>query len=454
MRAALSSRDGRGRCSARDRSNRETRIMVTLPSEAASDRDLVRSLATAGMDCARINSAHDDEAAWTAMASNVRAAADAAGRRLPILVDLPGPKLRTGSIEPGPGGRPPAAAPRRARRGPRARPRLARRRGVGKPPTTPGGPARRAGLAGGALGRRRRTLHRRAGQAPPVSGGRRLPRGTVGRDAPGRLPRQRHGADGPSRPARHGSDACRLGGRSIPLAVGDTLLLTRDQRPGRSGDRIVAGTDPVHPPGGLRRGVGGRFASGSTTASSAVVRRVTPGEIEVEITQAPPGGGRLRAEKGINLPDTSLPGSPRSRAVDEPTIAFAVAHADMVGLSFVSAPDDVRAVADALGAVGGDHLGLILKIETRAGFAPSRSSSPRRLREMPRVRRDDRARRSRRRGRLRALAEVQEEILWLCEAAHVPVIWATQVLEASRRHRHRLARRDHRRGHASRARSA
>jgi len=28
------------------------------------------------------------------------------------------------------------------------------------------------------------------------------------------------------------------------------------------------------------------------------------------------------------------------------------------------------------------------------------------------------------------LAEIQEEILWLCEAAHVPVIWATQVLES------------------------
>ena len=27
------------------------------------------------------------------------------------------------------------------------------------------------------------------------------------------------------------------------------------------------------------------------------------------------------------------------------------------------------------------------------------------------------------------MAEVQEEILWLCEAAHVPVIWATQVLD-------------------------
>jgi pyruvate kinase len=27
------------------------------------------------------------------------------------------------------------------------------------------------------------------------------------------------------------------------------------------------------------------------------------------------------------------------------------------------------------------------------------------------------------------LSEVQEEILWICEAAHVPVIWATQILE-------------------------
>ena len=27
------------------------------------------------------------------------------------------------------------------------------------------------------------------------------------------------------------------------------------------------------------------------------------------------------------------------------------------------------------------------------------------------------------------MAEIQEEILWLCEAAHVPVIWATEVLE-------------------------
>lgn len=28
------------------------------------------------------------------------------------------------------------------------------------------------------------------------------------------------------------------------------------------------------------------------------------------------------------------------------------------------------------------------------------------------------------------LSEIQEELLWICEAAHIPIIWATQVLES------------------------
>ena len=44
------------------------------------------------------------------------------------------------------------------------------------------------------------------------------------------------------------------------------------------------------------------------------------------------------------------------------------------------------------------------------------------------------------------LAEVQEEILWICEAAHVPVIWATQVLEP-RQGRPAFAGGDYRRRH-------
>jgi hypothetical protein len=110
---------------------RRTRIMVTLPSEAAPDADLIASLVTAGMDCARINSAHDDAAAWTAMAWRVRAASESAGRRVPILVDLPGPKLRTGADRAGSRGRPPSSAPRRARRDHRPCSGVARRSGVG-----------------------------------------------------------------------------------------------------------------------------------------------------------------------------------------------------------------------------------------------------------------------------------------------------------------------------------
>jgi pyruvate kinase len=53
---------------------RRVRIMVTLPSSAAHDDALIEALVTAGMDVARINCAHDQGAAWIAMAIRVRAA--------------------------------------------------------------------------------------------------------------------------------------------------------------------------------------------------------------------------------------------------------------------------------------------------------------------------------------------------------------------------------------------
>src|SRR6266542_3931725 len=59
---------------------RATRIMVTLPSEAAGNYELVEQLIRGGMDCARINSAHDGPPAWEAMVGHVRRAAAEAGR--------------------------------------------------------------------------------------------------------------------------------------------------------------------------------------------------------------------------------------------------------------------------------------------------------------------------------------------------------------------------------------
>ena len=75
---------------------RSTRIMVTLPSEAADDPALVYRLVERGMNVARINCAHDDPEAWRAMAQHVRAAAEQTSRSCLIAMDLAGPKLRTG----------------------------------------------------------------------------------------------------------------------------------------------------------------------------------------------------------------------------------------------------------------------------------------------------------------------------------------------------------------------
>jgi pyruvate kinase len=60
------------------------------------DHDLVAS----GMNCMRINCAHDGPEAWAAMVAHLRAASSALGRECRILMDLAGPKLRTGPIAP------------------------------------------------------------------------------------------------------------------------------------------------------------------------------------------------------------------------------------------------------------------------------------------------------------------------------------------------------------------
>ena len=75
------------------------RIVVTLPSEAAADGTLLVDLLEAGADVCRINCAHDDPEAWARMAANARAASTRTGRPVRVLMDLAGPKIRTGAIE-------------------------------------------------------------------------------------------------------------------------------------------------------------------------------------------------------------------------------------------------------------------------------------------------------------------------------------------------------------------
>jgi pyruvate kinase len=81
---------------------RRVRIMVTMPSEAADDYTIVCNLLQQGMNCMRINCAHDDAAMWLRMIKHLRRAERSLGRTCRVVMDLGGPKLRTGPLEPGP----------------------------------------------------------------------------------------------------------------------------------------------------------------------------------------------------------------------------------------------------------------------------------------------------------------------------------------------------------------
>jgi len=55
------------------RNKRKTAILVTQPIEAANHKQFTKSLFKQGMDCARINCAHDDEIVWKQIIDNIKA---------------------------------------------------------------------------------------------------------------------------------------------------------------------------------------------------------------------------------------------------------------------------------------------------------------------------------------------------------------------------------------------
>jgi pyruvate kinase len=171
---------------------------------------------------------------------------------------------------------------------------------------------------------------------------------------------------------------------------------------------------------------------------AGVVSEVGEDGFSVLITQASPTGSKLRMDKGINLPDTEL-AVPFLSDVDRRDLAFAAKHADLVGLSFVQSSENLDELASELRTLGAERpraqrhdleqLGVMLKIETRRAFERLPSLLLTSLGRWPvgvMIARGDLALEV---GYER-LAEVQEEILWVSEAAHVPVVWATAVLES------------------------
>ncbi len=420
---------------------RNTRILVTMPSEAATDPALTRELVERGMDCARINCAHDGPEQWTAMVQHLRAAAAEAGRPCPILMDLPGPKLRTGPIEPGP-----RVLRLRPERDALGRPTSAATAVlVAERPESPGpAPDSRAAAPSGGVAAvpvpAPWLAELRVGDQILLKDTRRSPRVlTVTTVEPAGASVEvwdtTYIETGTLLAAPKG--AAPVGSlapveQSLRLFRGDVVTVRADLSPvapdptvGDDGTRtLVIGCTLAAALDALRVGHRVWFDDGRIGGTVTALRS---SEADVCIDVAATGGSRLKAEKGINIPDSALR-MPALGPEDEPILQFVADHADLVGLSFAQHESDVSTLQHRLEKLGGSALGIVLKIETARGFnrLPElllAGMASERVGVM--VARGDLAVEC----GFERLAEVQEEILWLCDAAHIPVIWATEVLD-------------------------
>jgi len=148
-------------------------------------------------------------------------------------------------------------------------------------------------------------------------------------------------------------------------------------------------------------------------------------ELELEITEC--YKSKLASHKGINLPNTILQ-LPALTEEDYKNLPFVCKYADIMGYSFVRTGDDVKALYAALAENNNENLGIVFKIENKEAFENLPDillEGMRRNKIGVMIARGDLAVEL----GFQRISEVQNEILWLCEAAHVPVIWATQVLE-------------------------
>lgn len=415
---------------------RAVRIMVTLPSEAAEDFGLVRRLVASGMDIARINCAHDGADEWKAMAAHVRRAAKAVDRPVKILMDLGGPKLRTGPIAAGP-----AVLKLRPQRDDIGRVLVPARVGL-----------------------------RMAGATTPIAGA----PVHVGVDAEwlGRLTVGDHVDLTDARGAERNLLVIRRDGGGVLAECAQTVYLAPEtllklrrkgsrtrtsllaDLPSKEGElHLERGSTLYLSRNGIgqpaQMGKGKRQRTASTVACTlpevfeqvcvgeriwfddgrigGVIRHVDQERLEVEITQARDSGEKLAGDKGINLPDSQLD-LPALSEKDIEDLKVVAKLADLVGLSFVQGARDVETLRARLIELGAADLGIVLKIETRRSFE-----------NLPELLFSAMAGKAAgvmiARGDLAVecgyerLAEVQEEILWAAEAAHMPVIWATQVLE-------------------------
>jgi len=299
------------------RAERDVRILVTLSPEHLKKPETLERLLEAGMDCVRINCAHDTPKVWNALIKAVRKAALEVNHPCAVLMDLSGPKLRLEAVS---------------------------------------------------------SDHR--------------------------------------------------------LKVGDLfhlgLELPKHEQPKHTRHSVWASLPIPEVFAALERGQQVAYDDGRLYA---VVDEVGENSAELRVTHTLTKGTRLRPEKGVNFPGLELKLDPLTPA-DLEVLDFVAVHADLIGYSFVQRKSDLERLHTELERRGVNPVNkpIIAKIETARAVQNLPELLVSGLSRGPfgvMIARGDLALEL---GFPR-LAEMQEELLWMCEAASVPIIWATGVLE-------------------------
>ncbi|XP_010545912.1 PREDICTED: plastidial pyruvate kinase 4, chloroplastic [Tarenaya hassleriana] len=419
---------------------RSTHIMVTVGREATESETLITDLLKAGASIIRINCAHGDPSIWGEIIRRVRRSSQMLEIPCRVLMDLAGPKLRTGMLKPGP----PVmkVSPKKDAYGNVVFPAQVwlSLRGTGPPahlyPDATIYVQDKDFLAGLRLGdsvslcdaRGKKRMLRiskefhvfsgtgfvaECGDAAYIESGTKLyVKGKKGKRSVGQV------VEVPHREA------------FVRVKVGDLLVISRDKL-------LDEPSDPINGAHRITCSSSYLFDSvkpGETIAFDdgriwGVINGTGPSEIVVSITQAGPRGTKIGSEKSINIPQSDIRFEGLT-SKDIKDLDFVVSHADMVGISFIRNARDITVLKQELDKRGIPDLGIVLKIETESGFKNlplillEAMKCPNPLGIM--IARGDLAVEC---GWER-LANIQEEIMAVSKAARVPVIWATQVLES------------------------
>lgn len=210
----------------------------------------------------------------------------------------------------------------------------------------------------------------------------------------------------------------------VKIQIGQTIWLS-DSAEGFAKDDIVISPNEAGVIAGLNPGDRVFFDDGLILGLVEIAEK---DRVAVKIVRISSKKSVIKSEKGINFPDSSILVDSLT-TFDRQCLPFVCAQADTVGFSFVRSAQDIADLRAGMKEYVEKSPPIILKIETHEAV----SKLPELILE---AKKDEVFGVMIARGDLAVevgferLVEVQDEILWLCEAAHVPVIWATQVLES------------------------